>query len=450
MFGQSMQSRLMAISALNLLNVSVTVTTMPQNILASNLHHVQWSITFHNADYRFPRISLAGGNLVTNRTYAGLTMTTNVSQPGNPLGGTFTLSCAGDTTNPLPFDASPLRMASELEGIVGVVGVTRTPLGLDHGYTWTITFFGYPGNIDVPLLVGDATGLYGTLGLVTPETPAFQVLPLPPLVSVTSIQRRSGRPATYQVLTSAKHFEETIKISYRTTTPNSDSSTVSFTLLVTDPVTNNTALLGPIYPTTVSMAAEELNAVEWNNLWPRDRVPGTSMGTSLQSMFRALPLFQTFASDVTVNRTSVVVTSGTASLTVSWEVVFKGASSNSLLYSVDPAFNHLSAGGSASVKILHRSNPIGGTFQLSFGGYLTSVLPYNATADTMRSTLMQLPSVFDASLGLGDVSVARMGPDLQGAYSWLVAVVEETGTGASMAFRSVATPQYISCYSPLA
>ena len=161
------------------------------------------------------------------------------------------------------------------------------------------------------------------------------------------------------------------------------------------------------------------------------------MGTSLQSMFRALPFFQAFASDVTVNRTSVVVTSGTASLTVNWEVVFKGASSNSLLYSVDTTFNRLSAGGSASVKTLHRPNPIGGTFQLSFGGYLTSVLPYNATADNMRSALMQLPSVFDASLGLGDVSVARMGPDLQGAYSWLVVVVEDTGTGASMALRSV-------------
>ena len=441
-----MQSRLVAISALKLLNVSVTVTTMPQNILASNLHHVQWSITFHNADYQFPRISLAGGSLVTNRTYAGLLMTTNVSRSGNPLGGTFTLSCAGDTTNPLPFDTSPLQMASALESIVGPVGVTRTPLGLGHGYTWTVTFFGYPGNVDVPLLVGDATGLHGTLGLVTPETPAFQALPVPPLVSVTSVQRGSGRPASYQVLTSAKHFEETIKISYRTTTPSSDAATVSFTLLLTDPVTNRTALLGPIYPTTVSMAADELNAVEWNNRWPRDQVQGTSMGTSIQSMFRALPLFQAFASDVTVNRTSVVVTSGTASLTVNWEVVFKGASSQSLLYSVDPAFNHLSAGGSVSVKTLHQPNPIGGTFQLSFGGYMTSVLPYNATADTMRNALMQLPSVFDASLGLGDVSVARVGPDLQGAYTWLVAVVEDTGTGASMALRYNVTHSHISCY----
>ena len=174
-----MQSRLMAITALKLLNVTVTVTTLPQDILASNLNNAQWSITFHNADYRFPRISLAGGRLMTNRTYAGLTMSTNISRSNTPLGGTFTLSCAGDTTNPLPFDASPLQMAMELEGIVGAVGVTRTPLGLDHGYTWTVTFFGYPGYTDVPLLVGNASGLHGTLGLVTPETAAFQALPLP-------------------------------------------------------------------------------------------------------------------------------------------------------------------------------------------------------------------------------------------------------------------------------
>ena len=45
----------------------------------------------------------------------------------------------------------------------------------------------------------------------------------------------------------------------------------------------------------------------------------------------------------------------------------------------------------------------------------------------MRLALLALPSIRDEVLGLGDVAVERRGPDTEGAYSWLVAVLQETG-----------------------
>jgi hypothetical protein len=435
--GRSLQTALTALSALRQLNVTVSVTSNPPVIdHGATLHAVQWLITFHGADYRLPQLSLGGGGtLIVNRTYAGLAMSTRVVQSANALTGSFRLRCAGDVTSALPANASAQAVATALAPIAGAVGVTRSAVGLGNGHTWTVTFYASPGYADVPLLEGDATGLSGLVSVVTPLSPPFQGSPRPPTVSVVASQYRNGHSATYLVNATATHVQETVQFVYTTTTPGSDAATVFFNVQMKNPRTNQTFLLGPIYPTTVAAIADEIAVQNSNNNWPQDRVPGTLAGTSLQALFRALSPFPAFASDVVVNRTVVMV--GSSSLTVTWTAVFVGASANNFVYTVD-ASSQLSTGGLATVQTLRSPNRIGGSFQLAYGGYTTATLPFDCTASALRAALLQLPSVRDPSLGLGDVAVSRVGPDLQGAYQWLVAVLEDSGSGAAMALESVA------------
>lgn len=79
-----------------------------------------------------------------------------------PLGGTFTLSFGGHTTNPIPFDSSAATVKAAFEAIasVGTVDVYRFgPLG-DGRYRWDLYFRTERGNL--PLMVANGHGLTGT------------------------------------------------------------------------------------------------------------------------------------------------------------------------------------------------------------------------------------------------------------------------------------------------
>jgi len=92
----------------------------------------------------------------------GQTEVQTVKTSGNEeLSGAFTLTSDGQTTAPLPFDASPFFVEQALGRLYAVpnVDVTRTTHA-DHGFTWTLTFDRAVGNF--PVILANANGLIGS------------------------------------------------------------------------------------------------------------------------------------------------------------------------------------------------------------------------------------------------------------------------------------------------
>jgi hypothetical protein len=93
---------------------------------------------------------------------------TNVSIAGNELGGSFTLTMLGHTTEDIDFNAADTQMKARLEALpnLGVVDVTRGSPSPEKGYAWTVTYVSNPGafpvaSSDVELLTYDLTKLSG-------------------------------------------------------------------------------------------------------------------------------------------------------------------------------------------------------------------------------------------------------------------------------------------------
>ena len=78
------------------------------------------------------------------------------------MAGSFTLAFGSQTTQPLPFDASPVQVRGALGQLYGLpdVSVTRTTRAAQFGFSWTVTFTQSVGN--QPLLLAhfapDPTG----------------------------------------------------------------------------------------------------------------------------------------------------------------------------------------------------------------------------------------------------------------------------------------------------
>lgn len=94
-------------------------------------------------------------------------------------GGTFTLTFDGQTTIPIPYDASAIVVESALKALsnigLGNVYVLTTDVG------WTVEFRGDLATEDVPLLIADGTGLTSsttpvTLSLYRQGTPALNTI----------------------------------------------------------------------------------------------------------------------------------------------------------------------------------------------------------------------------------------------------------------------------------
>jgi hypothetical protein len=94
---------------------------------------------------------------------------TEPSVRGNQVGGAFTLSLLGHTTEPIDFNAADTQMKARLESLpnIGTVDVTRSSPTPEKGYTWTVTFVSNPGSFpvassDVEPLAFDLSGLSGS------------------------------------------------------------------------------------------------------------------------------------------------------------------------------------------------------------------------------------------------------------------------------------------------
>jgi hypothetical protein len=332
--GESMQSKLEGLLAFKALNITVTVFATPQFLKDIDItlkKAIEWQISFHNADFRLPLLSL------TNKTATAMSLLHSRARVGTSdtltlpvtevvvttyyaymqlIGGSFLLSLGGFSVS-IAHDeqAEDVAKALETSHLVTAVAVTRYPLGLDNGYTWTVTFFALTASETgkVALLRADPSGLTGGTGITTLSSPPFLCTSTPPTVSIISTQQGVGYPPVYAVRTSASHVNLTIEISLKSTALNSIEH-ISFTAI--NPFTAESEVLGPFYAATVAMEKEEQL---YGNYPPHAQPSGTKNGESVQSLIKGLSFFSTFADNVDVSK---VVVSMSGVVTTSWKVTF--------------------------------------------------------------------------------------------------------------------------------
>ena len=93
-----------------------------------------------------------------------------VTLGGSPTGGVFTLAFAGQTTAPLPFDATKSEVLAALEALSSIgKGNVQIVSEEASGFPYTVEFVGSLGGADQPQLTADASGLVPS-GTVTVAT----------------------------------------------------------------------------------------------------------------------------------------------------------------------------------------------------------------------------------------------------------------------------------------
>ena len=420
--GESVQAKIEALPGLQSMGVTVSVSS--QNNATGPVPDIwerAWQVTFHEADYRFPLATVNTNSVVSASGGTSSTTSSDVkwSAPSNELGGTFRLFVGETVTEQIAFDAGADTVATALESLSSVhaVAVERSVAGLDHGFAWTVTFFASQCSErgSVPLIIGDATSLTGTstynshIQGADTDTESLS----PPTVSAFQDQAGAGDVPVYIVQSKANVIEPIVNIRLITNMARKEE----FFINVTEPNTNRTALIGPIYAETISMAANE--TLHAQPAGARANFEG--QGESMQSLVRALPFFAELASDVSVSRVSL--TSGPTT-TVDWSITFHSPFDAFDKYEIEEVADGLSSTSTASVTLATDSNRIGGSFKLSYNGQMTESIAHDADAASVRTALLALPAVHESTLDLGDVLVARRGPGRQKNYSWYVSLLQ--------------------------
>lgn len=191
---------------------------------------------------------------------------TNSSVSGNEIGGTFTLSLLGHTTDAIDFNAADTQMKARLEALpnVGTVQVSRSTPTPEKGYQWTVTFVSNPGAFpvgaaDVEPLTFDLSQLSGLnrTSNVTEQRAGY-----PPLGGTFQLRYTNG--SAYRTTLNLAHNSDANEVGaalealddmvgrvsvQRTTNADGYTWSVTFGPCATDPVTGQDVCNeGDLYP----------------------------------------------------------------------------------------------------------------------------------------------------------------------------------------------------------
>ncbi|MFD4397212.1 hypothetical protein [Kitasatospora sp. NPDC058478] len=86
--------------------------------------------------------------------------TQTVTVTGGPTGGTFTLTFNGQTTAPVPYNATPAQLRGALEALNNIAAGDVTVTG-NAGGPYTVAFLGHFLGVNVAQMTASATGLTG-------------------------------------------------------------------------------------------------------------------------------------------------------------------------------------------------------------------------------------------------------------------------------------------------
>ena len=510
---------------------------------------MDWLVVFHNSSSNLPLLT-SHENTLTTTPVGGAAVEIEEYVPSNILGGTFRVGVGDLMTDPIPHNASSNTVSLALESMgvdaLEAVTVSRSDIpDLHGGYEWRATFFSADGVS--PKLVGDYSELTGFVYINTLDSHQREVDPAK--LTISEVQPAEGRPRVLAIKTSAVHIDEEVEVSLTTSSYDQfDWNANVFEISIADPVTGRSDTIGPIYASTVAMASDEMkrDAMEYgignvnfdgtdNPTLPRvghSQIPGTAPGESMQSLFRSIWFFDSYADDVSVSLTSVSI-GGQA--IHSWRVTFINATFTSLDYTIgrtectatnisyigdgwcdwdtvgsEKVFNLGSQGDRApsaeynnaacqwdggdccvetcvgakswdqeehevgiainrtyacgeydheppnsrpyhcldpkhvktraAVRVVTKTNRVGGTFQLVAGGYYSRAIPFDASSTRMQGALENLPVVRSPDNGIGALSVGRTGPNLEGAYTWYLAFIEESEITYDITVNSIQSP----------
>ena len=245
-----------------------------------------------------------------------------------------------------------LAIALESLPSINAVSVARSPSGLEHGFTWTVTFFSAYTTADgsVELLKSNSSELAGFAAITTPamvipaENSSSEVVSAYirstqpsnqlyfPSINVRTISRGRGHPRIFKILSQATHFDEAILITMSKSVV--DNAQRYFFIEISDPFhyytdSNASVLVGPIFIDTVALTSQEFAGP----YPPQSQVQGTMKGQSIQSMFmEALQTaYPSFAKNLTVIRTDISIANQRQ---VSWKIIFSKASRAAIAYNM--------------------------------------------------------------------------------------------------------------------
>jgi hypothetical protein len=169
-----------------------------------------------------------------------------------------------------------LAIALESLPSINAVSVAGSPSGLEHGFTWTVTFFSAYTTADgsVELLKSNSSELAGFAAITTPamaipaentssEVVSAHILSTQPSnqlfslsINVQTISRGRGQPRILKIHSQATHFDEAILITMSKSV--ADNAQRYFFIEISDPFhyytdSNASVLVGPLFMDTVAL-----------------------------------------------------------------------------------------------------------------------------------------------------------------------------------------------------
>ncbi|KAE9300891.1 hypothetical protein PR003_g22649, partial [Phytophthora rubi] len=113
-----------------------------------------WTVAFKDSEGNLPQFICAVDSTFAAVTNAGCT--TDTLTDGNVLSGSFLI----ESSSPIPFnaDAATIKSTLEAKALVGTVQVKQSAPSPQQGYTWTITFLDYKGDVPTLLVTSSLVG----------------------------------------------------------------------------------------------------------------------------------------------------------------------------------------------------------------------------------------------------------------------------------------------------
>ena len=353
------------------------------------------------------------------------------------LGGTFTLSLGGDTTAPIPWNASAsdVQMALESLSSVGAGAVTVTG---NAGGPWDVLLSGAAGRAGEPLLRPDASGLESGVQLdiqeTTPGSGVNEVQRIVPPVATAGTFRLTFNNGSIARTTAPIPFDATVgevqaALEALTSIGGPDNVVVSnadggpwdveFTGELAareqlELIVDGSGLTLDVRPPVASQRQagdsshneiQELTApAATGGTFTLSFTHGGSTATTAPIPFdaTAAQLRSSLEALANIGSGNVSVSGGSGS---GWTIEFVGAlgNTNVSLLAVDGSsltglpvvreIVHHVAGANERQTVTLSPSATGGQFTLTFGSDTTAPLPFNATAAQVESALQSLPSL---------------------------------------------------------
>lgn len=400
------------------------------------------------------RITFAGENARENVEAIGIdttALTANEIQQlqfsGAPSGGTFTLSFAGQSTDPIPFDAS----AADIQGYLGhldPIGHGNVAVAAGPGPNeFTIEFVQGLGNLNTVQTLVDDTNLVGATASTSTTTAGSQ-----PAAAVVTTSSGSGAVLNAVTLSNTAAPTQGHNMIQRLAPVNGpDAGTFTLTFDGQTTATLNfdaaaseiqTALeaLSNIDPGDITVTGGDISTaevlIEFSGQYLRQNVAQITVDASnlsaatdrneiQQLTFTETPTGGTFrltfdgqtTGNIAFNASTAQLESSLESLATiddvsvtttssGYETTFLGTLSNSDVSELIVDDSNLT-GTNEQQRITIDAAVSGGSFQITVLGDTTGNISHNASANTIRNALTAL-----SPIGNSDVTVARVGDEI--------------------------------------